>query len=286
MRSFNRTVAERIGALSDQFLGRGRPMGESRTLWEIGPDGAELRDLRARLDLDSGYATRVVQSLERQGLVTLRSSARDGRVRVVRLTRAGRAERAELDRRSEQVASDFLAPLTEKQRDRLVEAMSDVERLLTASMIEIAAEDAASADARWCVEQYFDELARRFEGGFDRSRVLAPDVREFTPPQGLLLIARLRGRPVACGALRFYVRTKPDIKRMWVAPEIRGLGAGRRMLTALEETARARGARAVRLETNRSLNEAIAMYRRSGYREVPAFNDEPHAHHWFEKRLR
>lgn len=286
MRAFNRTVAERIGALSDQFLGRDRPLGESRTLWEIGPDGAELRELRARLNFDSGYATRVMQSLKRQGLVSMRTSARDGRVREVRLTRAGRAERAELDRRSEQVASSILEPLNEKQRARLVEAMSDVERLLTASMIEIEAEDADSDDARWCVEQYFAELGRRFEGGFDRSRVLSPDVREFTPPQGILLIARLRGRPVACGALRFFLRTKPDIKRMWVAPEIRGLGVGRRMLVALEDAAKAAGARAVRLETNRSLEEAIDMYRRSGYREVPAFNSEPHAHHWFEKRLR
>jgi DNA-binding MarR family transcriptional regulator/GNAT superfamily N-acetyltransferase len=261
-------------------------MGESRALWEIGPRGAEVRELRLRLNLDSGYATRVLQSLERQGLVSIRASTRDARVREVRLTGAGKAERAELDRRSDRVASDLLAPLNVKQRERLLGAMSDVERLLTASMIEIAAEDAASSDARWCVEQYYAELARRFEGGFDRTRVLAPDVREFTPPAGLLLIARLRGRPVACGALRFYLRTKPDIKRMWVAPEIRGLGVGRRMLVALEQAAKASGARAVRLETNRSLKEAIDMYRRSGYREVAPFNTEPHAHHWFAKRLR
>ena len=285
VRAFNRTVAERIGALSDQFLGRDRPMSESRALWEIGPGGAEVRELRARLDLDSGYATRVLQSLERQRLVTMKPSATDARVRKVRLTSAGRAERAELDRRSDRVARGFLEPLDAGQRDRLVAAMTEVERLLRASMVEIKVEEAATADARWCVQQYFAELDRRFEGGFDASLTLSSDVRELTLPLGLIMIARLRGRPVGCGALRFHLRAKPDIKRMWVAPEVRGLGVGRRMLDALEREARRRGARAVRLETNRSLKEAIALYRGSGYFEVKAFNSEPYAHHWFEKRL-
>jgi ribosomal protein S18 acetylase RimI-like enzyme len=72
---------------------------------------------------------------------------------------------------------------------------------------------------------------------------------------------------------------------MWVAESARGLGIGRRVLTELEADAVRRGASTVRLETNRALVEAIAMYRSAGYFEVPAFNDEPFAHHWFEKQL-
>lgn len=285
VRAFNRTVAERIGALSDQFLGRGRPIGESRTLWEIGPAGVEVRQLRQRLDLDSGYLARVLRALERQDLVTIRPSERDARVREVRLTRAGRAERGELDRRSDRIAWSFLEPLDEKQRTRLVEAMEEVRRLLTASAIVISVEDPTSRDARWCIGQYFAELDRRFEGGFDVSIALSTDPRELAPPMGLLLIARLRGRPVGCGALRFHLKRKPDVKRMWIAQEVRGLGLGRRMLDALEREARRRGATAVRLETNRALKEAISLYRATGYREVAPFNAEPHAHHWFEKRF-
>src|SRR5690348_10604005 len=261
-------------------------MGESRTLWEIGPQGAEVRELRTRLNLDSGYVTRVLQSLERQRLITMRPSIRDGRVREVRLTRTGRAERAELERRSDAVARSFLEPLDVKQRERLVGAMTAVEQLLRASMVEIAVEDAGSADARWCVDQYFAELNTRFETGFDPARTLSADVREFTPPAGMILVARLHGRPVGCGALRFHLRSTPDLKRMWIAREVRGLGVGRRMLGELEREAKRSGARAVRLETNRSLKEAISLYRSTGYREVKPFNDEPYAHHWFEKRLR
>jgi ribosomal protein S18 acetylase RimI-like enzyme len=72
---------------------------------------------------------------------------------------------------------------------------------------------------------------------------------------------------------------------MWVAPAARGLGLGRRLLRELEDEARRRGATAIRLETNRTLGEAIALYRSAGYVEIDPFNDEPYAHHWFEKPL-
>src|SRR5262249_17449684 len=161
VRSFNRMVAERIGALDDRFLGRPRPMGEARTLWEIGPEGVEVRALRARLDLDSGYMSRILRSLERQGLITVEASPDDRRVGRVGLSSTGRAERAELDERSDEVAWEILEPLGESQRASLVAAMQEVERLLRASMIRFAIEEPTSADARWCIEQYFTELNAR-----------------------------------------------------------------------------------------------------------------------------
>ena len=72
---------------------------------------------------------------------------------------------------------------------------------------------------------------------------------------------------------------------MWIAPAARGAGVARRLLGELERTAREAGAVVLRLETNRALSEAIALYKRSGYAEVKAFNTEPYAHHWFEKTL-
>src|SRR6476619_8473164 len=98
VRCFNRTVTERVGALDESYLDRGRPLGESRLLWEIGPDGSDVRDLRRRLGLDSGYVSRLLRSLESQGLLVVEASSSDGRVRVARLTARGRRERAQLDR--------------------------------------------------------------------------------------------------------------------------------------------------------------------------------------------
>lgn len=285
VRRFHRLVVERIGALSDRFLGRDRPMGEARMLWEIGPQGTEVRELRARLGLDSGYASRVLRALERQALITTRVDRGDARVRSVYLTRAGRAERAELDRRSNELATSLLASLDARQRAQLVAAMADVERLLRASLVELTVEQPTAADARWCLRQYFLELDARFDAGFDPARSISAGADELVPPAGLLIVARLKGRPVGCGALKLHGRGPAELKRMWVARDARGLGLGRRLVLELERHARRAGARAVRLETNRALTEAIALYRSSGYREVAAFNAEPYADHWFEKRL-
>jgi DNA-binding MarR family transcriptional regulator/GNAT superfamily N-acetyltransferase len=285
VRRFHRQVAQRIGALTDRFLGRQRPMGEARVLWEIGPVGTEVRALRARLALDSGYASRVLRSLEQQGLIEVGPSPDDRRVRRVELTAAGRAERAELDRRSDEVAEGILEPLTVSQRARLVAAMSEVERLLHASMVRLAVEPPSSADARWCLERYFAELDARFDAGFDPALSISADAHELTRPRGLFLIARLHGRPVGCGALKLHPGAPSELKRMWVSPEVRGIGLGRRILQELERLARLEGVAVLRLETNDALGEAIALYRSGGFREVAAFNDEPYAHHWFEKRL-
>jgi DNA-binding MarR family transcriptional regulator/GNAT superfamily N-acetyltransferase len=285
VRSFNRTVTQRIGALQDAYLARARPLGASRVLWEIGEDGTDLRALRVRLGLDSGYLSRLVRSLEQDGLVSVVPRATDKRVRTVQLTGAGRAEREVLDRRSDELASSLLAPLSAGQRARLVDAMGVVERLLVAGLVEVDVEDPTSPAARFCIQSYFAELDTRFDTGFDPGRSISADADELTEPAGLLLVARLRDEPTGCGALKFHGTEPAEIKRMWVAPTARGLGVGRRILGELERHAGLRGVRLVRLETNQTLHEAASLYRSAGYVEVAPFNDEPYAHHWFEKRL-
>ena len=135
------------------------------------------------------------------------------------------------------------------------------------------------------MRSYFAELNARFDAGFDPARALPVDAEELVPPDGVLLLARLHGEPVGCGALKLKGRGAAEIKRIWVSQSTRGLGVGRRLLRELEEHAANNGATTVRLDTNRTLTEAIALYRSEGYREVRRFNDEPYADHWFEKSL-
>jgi DNA-binding MarR family transcriptional regulator/GNAT superfamily N-acetyltransferase len=286
VRSFNRLVTQSVGALHDHYLSRSLPLGEARVLWEIGPDGCDVRTLRARLELDSGYLSRLLRSLEDGGLVRVRPSPDDRRVRTASLTAAGRRERERLDRRSDELAESLLAPLSESQRERLVTAMGEVERLLTAGLVRIDVVDPESQAAEYCLGEYYAEIGRRFEGGFDHTISLAATPEQLRLPAGLFVVAFLHGKPVGSGALKFHGRRPAELKRMWVAPQARGLGLGRRLLVELERVAAEHGVRTLRLETNRSLVEAIALYRSSGWREVPAFNDERYAHHWFEKRLR
>ena len=172
VRRFNRAVTQRIGALDDAYLSRGRSLGLSRLLWEIEPGGSEVRLLRARLGLDSGYFSRQLRRLEAERLVNTDPVDGDGRVRKVRLTRKGLAERAILDSSSNELAASILTPLTEQQRDRLVTAMADVERLILASQVRVRIIDPRDIDARYCLRSYFEELDRRFDTGFDPAQSL------------------------------------------------------------------------------------------------------------------
>ena len=273
VRRFNRTVTQRVGALDEAFLSRGRPLGQARLLWEIGPERSDVRLLRARLDLDSGYLSRLLRSLEGDGMVVVEPSDADGRVRTARLTRRGRAERAELDRLSDDAAAAILDPLSARQRERLMTAMAEVERLLVASAIRIGVRDPRHPDARRAVHAYIAELSHRFEEGFDPARGISATDDEVSPPAGLFLLATLHGEPVGSGVLKFHQDAPAHIKRMWVAPSVRGLGLGRRLLAELEARAAAHGVRTVQLETHRALSEAFRLYRTAGYREVAPFND-------------
>lgn len=285
VRRFNRVVTRKAGVLEERFLGKDRPLGQSRLLYEVGRTGASLRDLRTRLGLDSGYLSRLVQGLAGSGLVTLGPDAQDPRVRLVALTDEGLDELEEINRRSDAVATEVLDALDERQQRRLVDAMDTVVRLLRIAELRLEVVDPDGREAAWCLEQYFLELEARFQEGFSVDRSLEADAGVFRMPSGAFLLGTVDGRPVACGALKFLEGGVGYIKRMWVDRSMRGTGLGRRLLSALEEFAANHGCVTVQLETNRALGEAQSLYRSAGYQEVEPFNDEVYAHHWFEKRV-
>jgi DNA-binding MarR family transcriptional regulator/N-acetylglutamate synthase-like GNAT family acetyltransferase len=285
VRRFNRLVTQRVGALEVDYLRRGRPLAEARLLFEIGADGADVRALRSKLGLDSGYLSRLLQSLSAQELIAIAKGEEDGRRRRVSLTRKGSAERAAYDRLSDNLAASMLDPLDASQQTRLLAAMGEVERLIRAASLKIAAEAPDTADARLCLDAYFRELAARFESGFDADADDSARVEDMAPPSGLFVIARLDGDAVGCGGFKRVDKATGEIKRVWTAPSARGLGVARRMLRALEGAAREAGVKTLRLDTNRALTEAHALYRSEGYLEIAQFNDNSYAHHWFEKRL-
>ncbi len=285
VRRFNRLVTERVGALNDRFLGRAMPLSEARLLWEIGPDGCEVRLLRSRLGLDSGYLSRLMRSLESAGLVQVSPGGSDKRVRVARLTAAGERERATLDECSDAFAESLLAPLTLEQRQRLVASMRDVERLMVAATVKITPVDPEHPDAQYCLAEYVAELNRRSTRGFDPSIGATALPHEVRSPAGQFFVLYLHGEPLGCGAVKHHSDSPAEIKRMWIAQQARGLGLGRRLLEQLEACARDGGATVAHIETSAVLREALALYRSNGWMEVARFNDEPFADHWLEKTL-
>ena len=281
-RQFSRYFTRRVGVLSDQYLGQARPLGAARVLFEVG-SGVSLRELRTRLGLDPGYLSRVIKSLEDEGLVRVSAHPGDGRLRVVELTPEGEAELAEQDHRADGVAADLLGTLAEGQRRELTAALGTAQRLLRLAAVSVRVVNPASAEARGCLAAYVAELLGRFPEGFDEADLVQP--HEVQGDAGAFLVAYEDGWPVGCGALRALEPGAGEIRHVWVAARARGLGVGRRLLAGLEDEAAARGFEVIRLGTHQALTEAIQMYRSSGYAEIPQYGEDPHTHYWFEKRL-
>lgn len=284
LRRFNRSWSQRVGVLDESFLGSGRPLGPSRLLFELGTGGSGVRELRERLDLDSGYLSRLLRQLEGEGLISVAPDPADARRRIATLTKRGMAAQRDLDDRSDALAHGLVDALSDRQRVRLAECLDQADRLVRAATISLDPVDPGSADARTAVAAYLRELDDRFEGGFDAAEA-AGDEQAMGGATGRFLVARSEGAVIGCGGLQPLADGAAEIKRMWVHPDWRGLGLAGRLLRRLEREAAGLGHGIVRLDTNRALMDAIAMYRAAGYAEIPRYNDNPYADHWFEKRL-
>jgi DNA-binding MarR family transcriptional regulator len=284
IRRFNRAVTAEVGALDTSFLGRGRPLGAARLLCAVGPDGADVAALRDQLGLDSGLLSRLLRGLEEEGLVTTDPDPADRRRRTARPTAKGKREIAAYDRLSDARAKDLLSRQPQ-DGEALLAAMDLVATALLRDRITIGETDPEAPEARYCLAAYYAELARRFDTGFDVKTSLDPDAGSLRPPLGSFLVALSDGLPLGCVALKGSGTGVGEVKRLWIAPAARGLGLARRLMATAEARARTLGLTTLRLDTNRTLTEAITLYRATGWTEVAAFNAEPYAHHWFEKGL-
>ncbi len=285
LRTFKRSFTQRIGVLDDSFLQSGRPLASARLLVEIGPDGALVLDLRRRLGLDSGYLSRLLRDLEADGLVAVSPDPVDARRRHVSLTRRGRGAWTTLDRQSDELAATLLGTLSDSQRTTLADALRVADRLVRVATIGFEVVDPRSAAALEALAAYFGELHRRFPDGFDPGDTLVADAPAMRRPNGSFVVARADDTVAACGGIHRHDDVTGEIKRMWVHPDWRGEGLGRRMLERLEAEVAALGYRRVVLDTNNTLTEAISLYERAGYVSIDRYNDNPYAKHWFAKEL-
>ena len=151
--------------------------------------------------------------------------------------------------------------------------------------ISLRVGDPESPAARRCLEAYYAELAALFPKGFDPQLSVSADPAETRPPQGQFLLIEHLGHARGCGALKTLAPGIGEIKRMWLGSELRGRGLGRTLLAALEDWAERLGMHTLRLDTSAQLAPALRLYRSAGYREILPYNDNPYAHHWFEKHL-
>ncbi|VIO73648.1 bifunctional helix-turn-helix transcriptional regulator/GNAT family N-acetyltransferase [Bradyrhizobium ivorense] len=283
VRRFNRAVTSAVGALDSSFLGRGRPLGAARVLNAIGHGRTDVADIRDYLGLDSGLMSRLLRSLEDEGLIETTVHDGDARRRIAHLTPAGRREFNAYEAISNRQAESLLA--RNAQRDALLAAMDLIASALGRDGTVLQETNPRSEAARYCLAAYYAELAQRFSQGFDVKLSRDPDAKDMVRPRGAFIVAMSDGLPIGCVGLKGGAGEFAEIKRLWVAPATRGLGLGRRLMDAAETAARELGIAVLRLDTNSALAEAGQLYRRSGWSEIPRFNDDPYPDLFFEKRL-
>lgn len=281
-RRFARAVTSEVGALDHSFLGRGRPLGAARVLNAIGHGRTDVAEVRDYLGLDSGLMSRLLRSLEDEGLVETSADPEDGRRRIARLTKAGQRE----FRAYEKISNTRAEKLLERHPhpEALLAAMDLVASALGRDRISFEEVDPREERARYCLSEYFAELARRFEEGFEVSLSRDPDAADMLRPRGAFVLAMSDGLPIGCVGLKGGTGFA-EVKRLWVAPSARGLGLARRLMCEVENRARELGIKILRLDTNRALPEAIRLYRTTGWTEIERFNDDPYPDFFFEKRL-
>jgi DNA-binding MarR family transcriptional regulator/GNAT superfamily N-acetyltransferase len=283
VRRFNRAVTSEVGALDTSFLGRGRPLGAARVLNAIGHGRVDVAELRDYLGLDSGLMSRLLRSLEDEGLVTTLPHRNDARRRIARLTRTGRREFNAYEAISNSQAEALLA--RHSQPEALLAAMDAIASAFGRSRISIEQADPRGKEARYCLSEYYGELSRRFKGGFEASLSRDPDAADMMSPRGSFFVAMSDGLPIGCVGLKGTGSELAEVKRLWVAPSARGLGLGRRLMDFAENAARNISVKILRLDTNSVLTEALQLYRRTGWTAIGRFNDDPYPDLFFEKQL-
>jgi DNA-binding MarR family transcriptional regulator/predicted GNAT family N-acyltransferase len=282
-RRFARAVTAEVGALDTSFLGRGRPLGVARVLNAIGNGRSDVAEIRDYLGLDSGLMSRMLRSLEDEGLIRTTPHPADARRRVAMLTKAGQREFGIYEELSDTRASGLLD--RSPRSDELLAAMDLVATALGRERIAIEEADPRDEAARYCLGEYYAELGRRFEKGFDVSLSRDPDAADMVRPRGVFLLAMSDGLPIGCVGLKGTGGEMAEVKRLWIAESARGFGIAKRLMHAVEAIARELSVKTLRLDTNSALPEAVNLYRRSGWVEIDRFNDDPYPDHFFEKQL-
>ncbi len=284
LRRFNRAVTREVGALDTSFLGRGRPLGMARVLQLVRPEGTDVALIRDKLALDSGLASRFLRSLEREGLIETDTDTADRRRRIARLTAKGQSEIAAY----EAIGYDRAARLIAKAGSRageVVAAMDLIATLLNRDQLDIREADPDSPEALACQRAYFDEILARVAIARPEYFPLPdPGADSYRPPRGRFLVAWSDDLPVGCVGLRELDHRTAEVKRLWVDASARGQGLSRRLMAAIEAEARLMGYQSLRLDTNSALTEAIALYRATGWTDIPPYTTPP-ADVWMEKPL-
>ena len=281
VRAFNRLYTGVIGALDEGLVGTPYTLSEARVLYELEQQGVtEVTELRARLGLDPGYASRLLSRLEARGVLVRDKSDTDARRQVVRLTDNGREAQHSLEQNTVEQISDLLGRFTDEDQRRLLSSMATIGALVGdgAGDRTVVLRPPRPGDFGWVVERNGALYAQEY--GWDATyealvaRIVADFVDNNDPKREAAWIAELDGERVGCV---FCVRGSDEqtakLRLLIVEPSARGHGLGRRLVDECLAFAKAHGYTAMELWTNSVLTAARSIYAKTGFEMVET---EPH----------
>jgi DNA-binding MarR family transcriptional regulator/GNAT superfamily N-acetyltransferase len=277
MRRFNRFYTRQIGVLRKTYLESPYSLGEARILYEVAQARSPTAsDVGRALDLDAGYLSRVLRSLERNGLIQRTVSARDARQSHLALSARGKRAFAPLERRSQRNTGVMLDKLAPTDQSRLISAMSTVQRLLGGGERETPAHRRyvlrapRPGDFGWIVKRHAELYALEygwtepFEGVC--AQIVADFVNKFDKTRERCWIAEMDGENVGSIILAKETESVARVRLLLLDPKARGLGLGARLVDECITFARRTGYKKITLWTHRVLVAARHIYENAGFK--------------------
>ncbi|HVY14166.1 MAG TPA: helix-turn-helix domain-containing GNAT family N-acetyltransferase [Rhodopila sp.] len=279
VRHFNRFYTNRIGLLAEGLLNSPFSITEARVLYELANrDGLTATEIGRDLGLDAGYLSRILKAFARQRLVARRTSDRDARQRVLTLTAAGHEAFTPLNEGSRAQIGEMLREFGETDREALVAAMRTIERVLgkdgPASDGTLSLRPPRLGDIGWIIHR--QALLYQREYGWNQefevllAEIFAAMMKDFTPDRDAGWVVELDGRIVGSVFVVRQSETVAKLRLLYIEPEARGRGLGRRLVMDCIAFARARGYRRLTLWTNDVLVPARRIYAAAGFRLTSA----------------
>jgi DNA-binding MarR family transcriptional regulator/N-acetylglutamate synthase-like GNAT family acetyltransferase len=278
VRRFNRFYTRRIGVLQDDYLGSSFPLPQARVLYELGQRGeCTASELRAQLDVDAGYLSRLIAGLRRQGLVSAEAPNEDRRRRQLTLTPKGRKAFGALDESSRRAMGEMLAPLAPVHREKLVHAMSTVQSVLEPGEKTITLRSHRPGDIGWVISRHGKVYDDEYGWGLGFEALVggigAKFLQEFDAKRERCWIAEMGDEPVGSVLVVRQSSSVAKLRLLLVEPHARGFGIGKRLVQACIDFSRRAGYRKLVLWTQSNLTAARAIYAALGFRKVKS---QPH----------
>ncbi|HET9425173.1 MAG TPA: bifunctional helix-turn-helix transcriptional regulator/GNAT family N-acetyltransferase [Gemmatimonadaceae bacterium] len=274
VRRFNRFFTRRIGALDEGHLGSRFSLTEVRVLYEIAHGGeTTAAGLVRRLGVDEGYVSRMLQRFGRLGLVRRTPSRTDRRVASLSLTPRGAAAFRPLDSRADQAIRELLSPLDPAAQATVVTAMGRIERAFGVRQESpVRLRTHRPGDIGWIVHRHGALYAAEY--GYDErfeaivAKVAGDFLEHFDPKHERCWLAERDGEILGSIMLVKKSASVAKLRLLYLEPDARGLGLGRRLVDECIAFARAAGYRKITLWTQSSLAAARHIYKATGFRLV------------------